>query len=351
VADVSRTAPDEELAGLLDDWRAAPADERPALTLARAFIERARVRREPRYFGRAEAVLARKASGPAASAELRRLYAETLQFRHDFAAAEVILDALLAEQPHDTDSRLRRGSLRLTRGDFAGARADCVRLTTARGAVALAGLACLAEALAGNGELARALMLMDAMAGDTSTPDHAARAYLLATRGELEERAGNLPAAIGFYRRAASLVPGDDAVRAALADAMVAHGGASASDLLADETPGLAILVRQATLPGAAPTLRQRARTLLALEAARGDAIHYREAAMLELADHRPAAALIAARLNFETQRELADVRVLARAAMAARDAGARQMLEDWLRETGYEDAVTAAILAAGRRG
>ena len=48
-------------------------------------------------------------------------------------------------------------------------------------------------------------------------------------------------------------------------------------------------------------------------------------------------------------QRELADVRVLARAARAARDAAALQALQQWLRETGYRDSVTEGILGDER--
>ena len=354
VADLGRTAPDETLRALLELWRASPRDDRSVEALASAYIERARSAREPRFFGRAESVVARRAHERGASAGVRRLYAETLQFRHEFTSAEAILDALLREQPHDADSRLRRGSLRLTRGHFAGARADCAPLAVARGAVAAAGIACLAEAMAGSGDLERARILLGTLAGaalrePASQP--AAQAYLLATRGELAERAGDWQSAVADYRRAVALAPGDDAHRAALADALVAAGRSGAGVVLDVESPGLALLVRQASLPGAPRALADRARQWLELEARRGDAIHHREAAMLELACQRPAQALAAAMRNFGTQRELADVRVLARAAVLARDAGARRLLTRWLAETGYADAVTAAILAGGADG
>ena len=53
----------------------------------------------------------------------------------------------------------------------------------------------------------------------------------------------------------------------------------------------------------------------------------------------------MAATRNFEQQRELPDVRVLARAARVARDASALQTLRRWMRETGYRDSVTEGIL------
>jgi hypothetical protein len=58
-----------------------------------------------------------------------------------------------------------------------------------------------------------------------------------------------------------------------------------------------------------------------------------------------PARALSAARRNFEVQKELADVRVLARAARKANDALALSALRSWLRETGYRDSITEGVL------
>lgn len=66
---------------------------------------------------------------------------------------------------------------------------------------------------------------------------------------------------------------------------------------------------------------------------------------MLALVDADAAGALAAARRNFEGQKELADVRVLARAARAARDPAALAELRRWLSDTGYRDSVTEGIL------
>jgi tetratricopeptide (TPR) repeat protein len=351
VANVAQSIPDDTLRGLIAEWRARPAAEAPVLALAGAFIARARTSREPRYFGRAEALLAPRAQRAGASAALRRLYAETLQYRHAFVPAADLFDALLLENPRDADTRLRRASLRLTRGDFPGARADCLWLST-HAALASAGFSCLAEALAGMGDLARGRALLDMMAGDARSLDPAARAYLLATRAELRERAGDLAGAIGDYREASRLAPQDDAVRAAFADALSLNFSADAVQPLLVDNPSLALLVRRAALASGAArgALVKRAQDWLSLETARGDASHHREAAMLALADGRHAAALAEARRNFETQRELADVRVLARAVMSAGDAAARADLEQWLRATGYQDAVTENILAARPR-
>jgi Flp pilus assembly protein TadD len=353
VASVRQAQPDAELLPLLEAWRANRSVTSTTVALASAFIERARARHEPMYFGRAEAVLAPLASKPGAAATLRRLYAEVLQYRHDFAAAETLLDAVLRDEAHDDDARLLRASVRLVRGDFVGARADCAQLAAAGGDAALPGFACFAEALAGGGNLERGLALLDTVSANPGTTEASARAYLLATRAELRERAGDTAGAVVDYRRALSLAPGDDSIRAALADSQAALGmNEDARVVLAVDKPGVGLLVRSAALAEgpARVALAARAGSWLALEAARGDALHFRELAMLALVNHEPGRALAAARANFELQKELSDVRVLARAALAARDRQALSALRQWMLDTGYRDSVTTGILDAASR-
>jgi Flp pilus assembly protein TadD len=352
VANVRAALPDEELRGLLAEFRRRPGVEASAVALGRAFIDRARHLREPRYFGRAEAVLAPHATKVSAGAAARRFYAEVLQFRHEFQAAETLLDSVLREAPQDANARSMRASIRLVRGDFPGARADCARVAATGGEYSPIGFACLAESLAGGGQFDRALALIDTQT-DASAGADRARAYLLATRAELRERDRDPGGAIAGYRAALSLAPHDDSIRAALADALAARGeDHEARKVLAIEKPSLALLVRSTVLASgiARAELMERARGWLDLEASRGDATHGREAAILALAAGSPAIALDLARRNFEVQKELPDVRVLARAARAARDVAALQSLGRWMRETGYRDSVTESILGAAAR-
>ncbi|MEO8016401.1 MAG: tetratricopeptide repeat protein [Pseudomonadota bacterium] len=353
VANVRQAMPDEELRGLLTAWRSNPEAETGTVALAAAFIDRARSLREPRYFGRAEAVLAPRANQAGAGTALRRLYAQVLQYRHAFAAAEALVDSILRDAPHDADARLLRASIRLVRGDFAGARGDCAQLAAAGGNGAQIGFVCLAEALAGGGQFARAQALLANAPTGRANEDPHWRAYLLATRAELRERTLDFGGAIADYGAALALAPQDDSVRAALADALAARGEVrDAQELLTVDKPSLSLLVRSAALSRGArrAEFSARAAAWLDLEAARGDSIHYREAAMLALTNGQPGLALDAAAKNFDVQRELPDVRVLARAATAARDEAALQALRAWLRKTGYRDSVTENLLGAAAR-
>lgn len=350
VARVQQAVPDAALRELIARWRATPG-EAQSVALGAAFLERAHALREPMYVGRAEAVLAETAGRPRASAAAQRLYAETLQYRHDFAAARARLDQLLHAEPHDASARLQRASVNLVQGDFSAARADCAQLMSQAG-LRTEALACLAESLAGAGALPRARALMATYPLDHAD-DARARGYFLAVRAELHERAGDLDRAIADYVAGLSLAPADDSIRAALADALMARGEPHEACALLDvERAGLALVVRRAACAGERERgrLRAQAEGWLAQEAARGDAPHLREAAMLALDTGDFAAALAAARANFTVQRQLADVRALARAVAATRNETARRELEEWLHATGYRDAVAEAILGAAGR-
>ena len=141
-------------------------------------------------------------------------------------------------------------------------------------------------------------------------------------------------------------------LRAALADALLARGDIAAAQTLQVENPSLALLVRRVALARGTErgALVKRAQDRLALEAARGDAIHHREAALLSLSIGQTRQALAEARRNFATQRELADVRLLARAAMSAGDEDSKSELVQWLRATGYQDVVTEIFSRAAAR-
>ena len=351
VANVRQSAPDAELREQIARWRESPVDA-ASIELARTFLERAHSRREPMYVGRAESVLAAATRRPDASIETRRLYAQTLQYRHEFSAAEAILDGILERTPFDAAARTQRASVRLVRGDFSGARGDCARLlaTSSNSPVALA---CLAESHAGSGRLEQARALLAAYPLNPAG-DAAERAYFLTVRAELAERADALDRAIADYRAALGAMPGEDATRAALADALIARGdGTEAAELLDVDRPSLALVVRRVSCTRGAQRERLRALAsgLLELEVARGDAPHRREAALLALELGEVAPALDAAKQNFATQKELADVRVLARAAVAAGDEAVRRELAEWLRSSGFRDAFSEKILGLPPRG
>ena len=269
VANVQAALPDPQLRELIARWRQHSTDEAAGVALAEAFLERAQRLREPMYIGRAEAVLAQAARRPAASSTAQRLYAQTLQYRHDFSAAEGVLGRRTARRAP------RCGGARTARLAAAGARRFRRRACRLRAACCAAppsqaiALACLAQVQASSDRLAQAQSLLAAWPAPPAH-DGAIRAYWLTVRGELHERANQLDRAIADYGAALTLQPANDAIRATLADALVARGEPhEARELLDVERPGLALLVRRAACAQGAEraTLRAQAAAWLELEA------------------------------------------------------------------------------------
>lgn len=327
------------------DGAGARAQRDPALAaaLAQAYLQRAREHREPRYFGRAEALIAPWIATGDAPAALLRVQADILQNRHDFAAALRLLDRAVAAEPHDPNGRLMRATVLMVQGEFARARPDCAALLAAR-EVAV-GTVCLAQVLGGSGGLARARELITTLLAREPALPPAVRAWALTALADFADRGGDPALAERHLRAAVTALPHDEAARTALADVLLARGAAREAFAVVDvERPSLGLLVRRAHAQEllrdpAARATRARIEEILQLGIRRGERVHLREEALL--AWHLTAdasRALELARANFAQQRETIDVRLLAAAARAQGDAQALRELESWQRATGFED-------------
>jgi hypothetical protein len=324
----------------------------PAVSLeeeVEGLLERSRAEGDPRLAGRAEAMLAAPLGSRRVSTRILIAQADILQQRHDFGAALRMLDRALAGDPGNARARLMRAQLHLVRGHFALARPDCAAVIAA--GEAAVGYACLAQAGAATGD-PRAFRLGElAVAGSTRLdPERAAWAH--GVRAELAQRRDESQAAEMSLRVAIAVLPRAEFARVALADLLLARGAAGdALPLLDLERPSVGVLVRRVialeALGRASREPRERLRDLLSLAALRGERAHLREEALLALdVEHDPVRALALAERNFEIQKELPDVRLYARAAIAARSAVAIRALRAWVSATGYRDAVVERWLA-----
>ncbi len=185
--------------------------------------------------------------------------------------------------------------------------------------------------------------------------DAAIRAYWLTVRGELFERANQLDRAIADYGAALALEPQNDSIRATLADALLARGERhDARELLNVERPGLALLVRRAGVPPA-PNARRCARrpSLAGPRSARAaiPSMHAKPPCWRWMAA-MPRERCVGGAGEFRAQKELADVRLLARAAVAAQRPGrAAASSPTGCAAPGIRDAVTENILDGASAG
>ncbi|HEU0204795.1 MAG TPA: hypothetical protein VFR86_30655 [Burkholderiaceae bacterium] len=105
---------------------------------------------------------------------------------------------------------------------------------------------------------------------------------------------------------------------------------------------------RHAELTQREAELATRLQDRFAAAAARGELLHVREAALFALERGDATQALALARENWQTQREVADLWLLARAARAADDRAALTDLRAWVARTGLDDRRIDDLLRGG---
>jgi tetratricopeptide (TPR) repeat protein len=345
-----------ELLRLRTALNAAPGDLRLACDLARRYIERARVDGDPRYLGYAQAALApwwRQAAPPEPVLILR---ATLRQSTHRFADALADLDQAVRRDSDNAQAWLTRATVQTVTGAFAAARASCMRLYAR--APELVVQACLANVGSVSGQAdASYRRLLDAW---TRRPgaDPAIAVWVHTLLAEMADRAGRDAQAESHFRQALAVGDPDSYLLGAYADFLLDRGRApEVVRLLRDKTRVDALLLRyalalQATGAPEASTQAGMLRDRFAAAALRGDTVHQREQARFELFLRGDAGAAVRlAKANWQVQKEPADLRILAQAAVASRDPEAARIVRDWLRSSHIEDrsvAASAARLAAG---
>ncbi len=315
-----------------------------AVDLARTDIERYRRLSDPRYLGRAQATLGRwwKLAEPPPDVLLLRATIE--QAIHQFPEARADLDRLIRRRPDDAQAQLTRAVVATITADYAAARDSCRATAAQAGPLVVATCEAPLDAIAGRAD--EAYTRLARLVGAARSGDAGVRGWALTELAELACMRGDTDAAAGHLAGALALDPDDAYARNLLADILLATGHAGdASRLLAGREQIDSHLVRRAIAehdlhgPDAA-RLVAAMRDRIAAAAERGDRIHLREEARFALAvDLDAARAVRIARDNWSVQKELADARLLAEAAVAAGDRDAAQPVIAWARATGVRDA------------
>ncbi|MGJ7914417.1 hypothetical protein ACI48D_02920 [Massilia sp. LXY-6] len=340
-----------ELLRLRSELSARPGDLRTATALAQRYIEQARVEGDPRYLGYAQSALGPWWNQPAPPDQILVLRATLRQSTHQFAAALADLDQAVRRDSGNAQAWLTRATVQMVTGNLAAARASCMRLYSR--APILVVQTCLSSVGSVNGQAdASYRQLQDAL---TRHPSDAPGigVWVNTLLAEMAERSGDAAAAEVHFRQAMSTGEPDSYLLGAYTDFLLDHGRApEAVRLLKDKTRIDALLLRYALALQAigSPEARLQTEALRArFDAAmlRGDTVHQREQARFELAlRHDPAAAVRLAKANWQVQKEPADLRILADAALASGDAEAARMVRSWLQSARIEDRRVAATAA-----
>ncbi len=335
-----------ELRTAESEYREAPQDALRLRRLIAAQLDAGRRYADPRYFGQAEALLVRwRADGTRHRIVALDLdWADIQQHRHDYVHARATLDDILQREPSNAQAHLMRAQLGLAEGRLSEARSDCAPLVR-EGAV---GVACLAQVIGMNGNLDRAVALMD-RALATAPSDAAVRSWMLTARADMAARNAD-PRSLDWLRQALAADPDDQYARLAVADALIDAGDPDGATTIIGGGPRSdAALLRLAIIAasrGSEDTAAAELAARFAEAEARGEQVHLRDLARFKLhALHDVRAALAAARENFRAQRERWDARILLEAAQAAGDRGAAREVVEWRHATGYEDRTLADLL------
>jgi len=329
-----------ELAALRSAMAAATNDPAPASRLAQRYFELAMARGDPRYVGYAEAVVTRFADPLPAS--LRTIRGLLRQYRHDFEGALEDFAGALALDPDMAAAHAWRAAIFLVQADYVSAQIECDALRRLDRATLFGGCRGLVQAYSGQLEAGyRSLQLALATTSDADN-----RLWLLTRLGEVAAWRGQSAQAEKHYREALSLGRDDGYLLAAWSDFLLDAGrpaevvkqlaGWEASDVLLLRLAEASAALKLADAVRLAQALDDR----FAAARQRGDTTHRAEEARYQLHMRGDAAAALRlAAENYRVQREPRDARVLLETAIAARDPAAAQVVRDWLRSSGFEDA------------
>ena len=330
---------------------ASPDRVELAVELARGDLQRYHELSDPRYLGRAQATLGRWWKLAEPPPEVLLLRATIEQAIHQFPEARADLDHLIRVRPDDAQALLTRAVVATITADYAAARQSCRAVAPLTNPVVLATCEAPLDGIAGQAEEAYARLAR--LVGAVRAGDAGVRGWALTALAELAYMRGDPDAAMAHLSAALAIDPEDAYARNLLADLLMATGHtADASKMLAGREQIDSHLVRRAIAEHAlhgrdGDKLVAAMRERIAAAAERGDRIHLREEARFTLAVELDAArAVRIARDNWGVQKELADARLLAETAVAARDRDAAEPVIAWARTTGVHDATLDRFLA-----
>jgi tetratricopeptide (TPR) repeat protein len=320
-----------------------------ALPLVQFDISRARATGDLRFLGYAEAILRPWLNRSSVSAQVLVLHATILQSRHQFDAALEELDQALKLRPDDPQAWLTRATVLRVVGRYPEALESCGHLAAAADPAIL--VLCTQSVQSLSGHLKSAYAAVAGLPQQSLPPE--ARAWRYSELGEMAERLGNDPAAEHWLREGLQVAPDDFYLRGACADLLLRHERATETLELLHGYESMEPMLLRITIAhlqlhdGTSASSQALLHNAFDLEQQRGDAVHRREQARFFLdVDPQPAAALAAARENWQVQREPDDVLILLRAARAAQQPQLAAPAREFLLQYGLEDA--RALLAEG---
>ncbi len=284
--------------------------------------------------------------------EILLMRAIVRQTGHAFESALADLGQVIEHEPDNVQALLSRSFIYQALGRLADAAEDCRRAPLHRAPLAITTCRARINSLSGHAERADRELTWWLNTDPGSAA--AIRRWALTNHAEIALRRGDPAAAEQRFREALDLDGRDTYLRLAYADLLIDQGRATEVirllDGLADTTGRLLRLALAKNALGApdAGTVTDRVEAAIAMEERDGTGAHDREAARFWLTlGGQPGRALELALVNWKTQREPEDARLVLGAALAAGSPGAASAVLEWLSATGLQDARLAPMVTA----
>jgi Tfp pilus assembly protein PilF len=341
-------------AGQLRKWQAElvrePHQPELAVRVARLYLKKNREDCDPRYLGYAQAALAPWWELEQPPVDVLLLRATIRQSRHDFLGAKADLSRLLQVDPRNGQAWLTLATILQVRGEYEAAQQASLHLL--RLADELVAVSSLSITTSLHGQAARSYALLRRTCETNPQAPAEERCWAWTALAEMAARLGQTEEAEAHFHKALA-IRRDAYLLGAYADFLLdANKAAEAVALLKEETRNDNLLLRLALAEQRCSprsgAFKQHVAWLqerFAASRRRGDGVHQREEARFSLhLLNQPRAALDLAKANWQVQREPADARILLEAAVAAKDASAGRTVVEWLETNRLEDVQLAKL-------
>ena len=337
-----------ELRELRGQLQSNPENLKLAVTLAQKYIERARSEADPRYNGRAQAVLQPWWNLELPPEPVLILRATLKQNSHDFNGALLDLDKAAKLEPRDPQIWVTRSVVQTVLGNLMEAKRSCLPLFQT--STELVAVTCVANAASLNGQAAKAFQTLSQVLRDNPQASESEKSW---AQGTLVETAARLQRSDTEALFQAALQPdqGDVYLSAAYADYLLEHGKPAKALPYLQNTRADALLLRRVLVEKALKSKTynlylEQMRSRIAASRARGDTVHRREEAIFALhALEKPLEALALAKANWDVQHEPLDGKILLESAIASRQFEAATPVLEWFMQTKLEDEKIAKLV------
>ncbi len=335
----------------LGDLLAAPADLNASVGLAHKYIGLAKQESDPRYYGYAEAALARWWNDPSPPATVLTPRAMIKQSRHDFEGALHDLERALQAQPANMQAWLARAAILRLLARFEEAKSSCIPLAGAR--EELLAYTCICEVESLNGHASQCLDTLSKIYQSKADLSNDQRRWTLTVLAEIAARLGRDQEAETYFKDALSLRKPSAYLDGAFAEFLLDQNRTSdAITFLSDKTTQDALLLRLALAKRLAhaadvPDLVSDLRNRFEIGRMRRENLHLGDEARFALyLEGEPQKALGLAKENWSRQRTPQDARILLEAAYAANEPEAAQPAIEALALAGMGQEVLAKVIA-----